>query len=86
MRGRSDGNMRPRRSEATERGSCVTRDLLPQFDNVEVPYGRMFLFLDDYDTSVTLSVPEHIILNQEVNDLENVVVSVDPIKYPNEGK
>lgn len=44
----------------------------------------MFLLLDDYDTSVAL--PEHIILNQEVNDLENVVVSVDPIKYPNEGK
>ena len=46
----------------------------------------MFLLLDDYDTSVALSVPEHIILNQEVNDLENFVVSVDPIKYPNEGK
>ena len=62
----------------------MLRDPLPQFYNVEVPYIRMFLLLDDYDTSVAL--PEHIILNQEVNDLENVVVSVDPIKYPNKGK
>ena len=62
----------------------MLRDLLPQFYNVEIPYGRMFILLDDYDTSVAL--PERIILNQEVNDLENVVVSVDPIKYPNKGK